>query len=339
MKKYAFFIGIDMSKKWFDASLTIDGEKEQMPHKRFDNNTSGFKALICWLASQSKKMKTQGSWLFCMEHTGVYTLPLCVFLQQQSHDFILESGLRIKRSLGIRRGKTDKADSKDIALYVYLNANKLKTSQLAAEELMHLKNLLSYRARLVKQRVALKTSSGEYKGYMPKEYTLPIIEQDSRELISFLTVKIQAAEKQMKLIVDENPELKKLYDLCVSVKGIGSIIAITLLVFTNGFKAFDNARKFACYIGIAPFARQSGSRLNIEAKVSKLAYTKIKTLIGNGVNSAIRYDKELRLYYERRLAEGKSKYKVINAVKNKIIGRVFATVKRGTPYVELFNYT
>ncbi len=44
-------------------------------------------------------------------------------------------------------------------------------------------------------------------------------------------------------------------------------------------------------------------------------------------------DPQLRLYYQRKVGEGKSKMSVLNAVRNKLIHRMFATVKRGTPYV------
>lgn len=338
MKNYVLFIGIDISKKWFDASLTVNGLKEQMAHKRLANTSDGFEKLIGWIHSKAQALGLNGPWLICLEHTGIYTLPLCVFLQEHSFDFVLESALRIKRSLGIRRGKNDKADSKDIALYLYLNAKRVKVSKLPASDLMILKNLLSHRARLVKQRAGFKGTKDEYTDYMPKAFYSAIIEQDTEELIQVLSRKIRAVEKQIRQIIKQNEELKRLYDLACSVKGIGFIIATTLLVYTNGFQAFDNAKKFACYIGIAPFAKQSGSSLNSNAKVSKLGYRKIKALIGNGVNAAIRNDKELKLYYKRKIAEGKNKYKVLNAVKNKLISRVFATVKRGTPYVELFNY-
>jgi len=110
MKKYVLFIGIDMSKKWFDASLTVDGAKELMLHKQFSNNLKGFQALIYWISRQQQALGCQGAYLFCLEHTGIYTLPLCVFLEEHGFDYCLESALRIKRSLGIRRGKSDKAD-------------------------------------------------------------------------------------------------------------------------------------------------------------------------------------------------------------------------------------
>ncbi len=54
--------------------------------------------------------------------------------------------------------------------------------------------------------------------------------------------------------------------------------------------------------------------------------------------SAIQYDSELRVYYKRKLTEGKDKMLAINNVRNKLIARTFALVKRGTPYVVLQNY-
>lgn len=339
MKKHSLFIGIDMSKKWFDAALTVNGEQPQMKHKRFDNTPKGFTKLFSWIKNQAKLAGAGGQWLFCMEHTGVYTLPLCAYLEDQELDYVLESGLRIKRSLGIRRGKSDKADSKDIAEYVYTRSKSLKINKIQAVDLVRLKDLLSFRSRLVKQRTMLKSSSKEYKAFKPEQYLSEMIIADSRDLIGVLNEKIKKVEKELKRIVDENEELKKLYKLVASVKGVGFIISITMLVYTNGFKAFDNARKFATYISIAPFAKTSGTSTNIAAKISQLGYKKIKALISNAVATAIQYDKGLKAYYERKIEQGKNKYSVQNAVKNKIIHRVFAVVKRGTPYVDLHNYT
>ncbi len=138
-------------------------------------------------------------------------------------------------------------------------------------------------------------------------------------------------------LVENDPELKKLHTLVTSVKGVGLIISIALLVYTNSFKAFDSSRKFACYIAIAPFSKQSGISQKTPARVSKTGYTKIKALLGNGVNSAIMHDKQLKAYFKRKVGEGKKESAVRNAIKNKLIARVFAVVKRGTPFVEL-NY-
>ena len=54
--------------------------------------------------------------------------------------------------------------------------------------------------------------------------------------------------------------------------------------------------------------------------------------------SVIQHDSELKLYYQKKLAEGKDKMLAINNVRNKLIARAFTVVKRGTPYVVLQNH-
>lgn len=338
MKKYELFIGIDISKNWIDAAFTQDGIKKSMPHKQYPNTVKGYKALLAWLMKMYPLATTDGKLLFCMEHTGVYSIPLCSFLQDQGIDYVLESALRIKRSIGIQRGKNDKADSKAIARYAYLFQKELKISQLPSKSLMKLKHLLSFRARLLKRLNSLKATAKEMAKFVLNDTAIDFVVAETNEVVSMIKAKIKKVELLMDEIVAGDPELKRLFDLVTSVKGIGRINALQLIIHTNCFTAFSCWRKFACYIGIAPFQHQSGSSLKRPARVSKLGHKKLKTLVSSGVMAAIRHDKELKNYYERKLAEGKSKFKVINAVKNKLISRVFAVVKRGTPYVEILSY-
>ena len=53
--------------------------------------------------------------------------------------------------------------------------------------------------------------------------------------------------------------------------------------------------------------------------------------------SAIRMKGELQIYYKRKVAEGKNKMAVINAVRAKLIARMFAIVKRNQSYQK--NYS
>lgn len=338
MKKYVLFIGIDISKYWIDVALSVDGEKKQMLHRRFANQSKGFNKMLNWLLKSAQHLDLSGCWLFCMEHTGVYTMPLCCFLQEQGFDYVLDSALRIKRSLGIKRGKDDKADAKDIAYYVYIHHKQLKISTLPTRELIDLKNLLSYRDRLLKQLHSIKVAAKETQDFIKQNEVTDWMVADSQDLIAILQSKIKRVEAQMRALVKQNLEIKKVFDLATSVKGIGLINALQIIVHTNCFKAFESARQFACYIGIAPFHKKSGNSLNIAAKVSPLGHKKLKALLTNSMLSAIQNDKELKAYYERKVAQGKIKYKVFNAVKNKLIARVFATVKRGTPFIEIHNY-
>ena len=124
----------------------------------------------------------------------------------------------------------------------------------------------------------------------------------------------------------------------VSVKGVGLVLASNFLASTNCFTAFKNSRKFACYAGIAPFEKQSGTSLNSKSRVSHYANKRLKSLLHLSATSAIQADPELKAYYQKRVKSGKSKMSTLNIVRNKIVNRIFAVVSRGTPYVPLYQH-
>ena len=148
MRNYLESLGLDISKLHFDAVL-----HQKKLHRQFENNQSGFKALSKWI----KNMKY--SWndiLVCFENTGYYSLDISYYLHSNNIDYIQEHGLQIKRSIGFRRGKSDKADAFDIAFYCWQNRSTAKLSSPPTKLLSKLKQLNRSRDILIKQRVALK---------------------------------------------------------------------------------------------------------------------------------------------------------------------------------------
>lgn len=51
--------------------------------------------------------------------------------------------------------------------------------------------------------------------------------------------------------------------------------------------------------------------------------------------NAIRYDAGLKQYYERKVAEGKNRMSVLNAVKSKLLARVVSCVNNQKMYVRI----
>jgi len=72
--------------------------------------------------------------------------------------------------------------------------------------------------------------------------------------------------------------------------------------------------------------------------VSHLANKKIKTLLNMCAISSIQYNPEMKLFYNRRVDQGKNQMSTINIIRNKLIARIFAAVKRKTPYVDVLKY-
>ena len=112
-----------------------------------------------------------------------------------------------------------------------------------------------------------------------------------------------------------------------SIRGIGPVTAVALMVYTKGFTAFENGKQLACYCGVVPFTKSSGTSVRYRSTVSPFANKKLKRLLHLCAMSAIQNDVEMKRYFERRVQEGKNKMSVINAVRNKLVHRVFAVIR------------
>jgi len=328
--KFKEALGIDVSKNTIDVMLHLDSNYHQ-----FNNTVKGFKEMLKWQKKLTGLPINQV--LICFEHTGLYSLPLAVFLSEQKISFCMESALHIKRSLGLVRGKNDKVDAKRIAAYAYLRREQLKDFILPSKGVLKLQKLLSLRERMVKQRAGYIGSMKEYK-CMLKQKDYESLFTVHQKMVHYLSKQIDAIEKEITELIGADEKMSVLYQLMISIKGVGLILASNLLVVTNCFMGFTDSRKFACYAGIAPFEKQSGSSLNIKSRVSHFANKRIKTLLNLSASSAIQCDPELKLYYKRRVESGKSKMSTLNIVRNKIVHRIFAVVKRRTPYVTLYQH-
>jgi len=323
-------IGIDISKLTFDVRI----HSSQVYHQ-FENSIKGFEKLLKWTYKNSSFSKEYI--LFVFEHTGLYSHQLSVFLTQKEIAYSLVPGLEIKRSLGIVRGKDDKVDATKIALYGYRLRDEISTYKLPENQLISLKRLLSLRERLVKQRAGFKSSLKEQKRVLISKENLILLRTQER-MIHYLSKQIKDVEKEMKFIIAGDDNLKQQFKLITSITGVGSQTALFIIAYTHGFSRFDNSRKFASYCGIAPFPNSSGTSIRGKTKVSNLANKKIKSLLDLSAKSAIQHNYEMKIYYNKRIEIGKNKMSTINIVRNKLLSRIFAVVKRGAPYVNLMKY-
>jgi hypothetical protein len=92
---------------------------------------------------------------------------------------------------------------------------------------------------------------------------------------------------------------------------------------------------------VAPFDHTSGTSVRGKTQVSKICRTQQKAELSMAARSAVVHDPGLKRYYQRKMKEkggGKDAHGVVlNAVKFKLILRMFAVVKSGQPY-KVLNY-
>lgn len=327
MKQYRYFFGVDISKKTVDITLL---HLQQTTHKQFANDNSGMKQLLDWL----KELDTNYSEaLFCMESTGLYCFTLTQFLTEKGIDVWVEHAMRIKRATALERGKNDKVDSKRIATYCSKNLDRLMLWKPMDTTVDKIKHLASLRERLVETQKRLITPIDEFEE-AGNPAMAKMLRKTIKKSIDAIDSDLKSVEAKIIEIVDGDENLKKLYKIITSVVGIGLVTAINLIVHTNGFKMMNDARKLACFCGVAPFEYSSGTSVRGKTKVHSMANKKIKSNLHMASMAAVKFDPELKTYYERKVAEGKNKMSVLNAVKNKLLARVVACVNNQKEYVK-----
>jgi transposase len=334
MKK--IFIGIDFSKKTFDATMiqVIGEEKETRQYAKFDNHKKGFKKFFRW-AKKGAKDVPYTDWLLCGENTGLYSIPMAEWAYEQGIFIWIENALSIKRSLGLVRGKNDQLDSARIAEYAMEKRKKARRWHPLSKSLKGLKRLLLRRDSIDQCRRKLLNIIQEEREVLGHDETIDYIYnrvKDITDQLKELTAEIKQKMKDMALA---DPELATNYNIIDSFKGIGVINAVTLLVYTNNFKDVPTANKLATMYGVAPFGEDSGDTIHKEPHVSHYANKWLKAQITNAAKSAVIWNDKITAYFLRLTKTEKKPYGVaMNNVKSKILHIVFTMVKNQ----EVFDY-
>lgn len=325
--KVPYIIGADVSKKTIDFTAHANGS-----YLKITNGLAGFEQLIEWLSSQTTLDKAR----VVMEHTGLYSYQLEEFLHSHQIGFSKVSGLAIKKSMGMVRGKSDKQDAKRIARYGFEKTDQLCPAKPVSKSMQRLQRLDGLREKLVRHRASLITAVKEMQQTLELKRTDTLVATQIN-LIKCYDTQIQKVEHDIQLEIQSQPQITQNYEILQSIIGVGKVLACTTIIKTENFTRFANARKYACFCGTAPFENSSGTSIRKRTRVSHMADKRMKTLLDLGAKSAIQHDKELKEYYQRRIQSGKSKMSTINVVRNKIIYRMFAVIKRQTPYQSTIN--
>ena len=319
MYKYSEFYGVDISKDVFDV-MNSKGQ-----HIQLSNDESGFKKLVKAIESDS---------LVVMEATGYYHYCLAQYLYQKGYFVSVVNPLSVKRFIQMKlsKVKTDKSDAKAICEYAISNEVPLYTAKDKSQaECLQLIRLID---TYLKHRTAVKNK-------IHGEKTLAI---PSKVVYRSLNRSLKSIDKEIKVLETRLTELVKEHQqtqitLLKSIPGMGMKTALMLIVMSDGFNRFENAKQLCSYAGITPTIRESGSSVRGRSRISKMGNKKLRNLLFMCSFSACKHNKSCREIYERIISKGKSKKLALIAVSNKLLKQAFAIAKSGLPYDENFVST
>jgi transposase len=337
-KNTCFFLGIDVSKAWFDACLMplVDHQKQPFVNHRFNNDPKGMTAFGKWL--HKNKVSFDENTLAVIENTGLYHRLLWHYCSGHNLPLHIGNAAHIKWSFGITRAKNDRIDSERLCLYAYRHRDELKASPVLDAGLLELKDLLRSRQRLLSQLRSTQVYLKELgrSSALPPEVIKDIL-QAHKAALQGLARSLELIEQQIKEKVSSRKEIKENYKLLRSVPGIGHITAVYLIGCTTNFAGDRTGKQLASYAGVVPFEQNSGSSIKSRGKVHKMANKELKKLLHMCAVSSIRSKGEFKTYYDRKKGEGKHSMSILNAIRNKIVLRAVAVINRQEKYTDKYK--
>jgi transposase len=192
-----------------------------------------------------------------------------------------------------RIAKTDKIDAQDMAEFGEKIAPPL--SQIKPEKLMKLSDLLTTRT----QCTDMSTMQKNRLQRMPKHVHKPI-----KAVLKALEKEIVWIDAQLDKLVSELPEWKARVELLMSAKGVGKVLAYTLLSELPELGKL-NKKEVAALVGVAPMNRDSGQYRG--KRFIRGGRAKVRTVLFVSMMSAIQCHPKLKPMYEKLVNAGKPK--------------------------------
>ncbi len=278
------------------------------------------------------------SCLLCMEHSGYCGAPLLNALGSTVGTNIwLENALHIKRSIGLQRGRSDKVDAGRIAAYCLGFQRKARLWEPVPASMERLGLLLSHRDRMVKSLMSLRNTLKEEAGFVPDEIHGEMVGLSTPAIVALESV-VKGFDTKIEELLKKDPALSRQAEIVQSLPGFGPVVAPRIIEVTRGFARLTDPRAFACYAGVAPFEHSSGTSIRGRARVSHLANKDIKKMLHLAALVTIRKGNIMHGFYQRKVAEGKNKMSVINAVRNKLVHILLACIKNDTTYQKNYQH-
>ncbi len=303
-------VGIDTGQVMLDVYVRPLGEFQS-----FENNVKGIRAAIRFIRKfEPDRVLIEATGrlemaFFCAAHkTG---LPVCVCNPIQVRKFAQSCG---------RLAKTDKLDAQDIAYYG--ETMKPNLSRLKPEKLRLLSDLLTVRS----QCLDMSTMQKNRLQRMPKTVQKPI-----RNVLNSIAKEIVRIDQQLDQLVAEIPHYQERVDQLTSAKGVGKVLAYTLLSDLPELGNL-NRKEIAALVGVAPMNRDSGKHKG-KRKI-RAGRHKVRTVLFVSMLSAIQCHPKLKPMYQRLVAAGKPKKVAIIACMRKQLIILNTMVKNGTYWDE-----
>ncbi len=268
------------------------------------------------------------------------------------HDIVARSAGRVVvanpmevKAIAHARIKTDKVDAYTLARL--LQADFLPEVVLPDASTWALRQLVSHRRLLVKQRIAIKNTirstlnrrlipqpegdpfSRKARRWM-RSLELPPTERfllhNSLDLLEAIDERIAAADAELLAAARVEEQAR----LLMTIPGVGVHVALGLLAAIGDIHRFPSPEKLSAYLGLVPRVSQSAGRCH-HGRITKAGSTHVRSLVVEAAQSLARSPSPLATTYWR-VRRKRGHNVAVTALARKLVVVAWHLLQKGEPY-------
>lgn len=328
------YLGLDLHGK-YSVAVVLDSRGEQVSEARIPNDPEAYRGLLRELSSEPVRavLESTGNWHW------LYDL-----LEAEGIETKLAHPAKVK-AIADAKLKNDRIDARILAHL--LRTDLLPESYVPPREVRALRELVRYRASLVRNQTRLKNRirwllakrnlkleartllSGAGRAELEN---LPLEARARRELdqslglLDHLEECIGELNREIRNEATADEEAR----LLMSVPGIGYYLALLILAEIGDVRRFPSARKLASYAGLVPTTRSSGGH-TYHGRITKQGSVWLRWAMVQAVIHTVRKPGPIQRFYRKQLRrKGRNVARV--AAARKLLTHVYWVLKNREPY-------
>jgi transposase len=313
--------GIDIANETFDIQKRCG---DALTHRTFCSTRSGYQQAIAWLRGGSKRVRV------CLEATGIYHLQLALALDRAADLELMVLNPKAARRFAeaqMVRGKTDKVDAR--VLLHFLECMPFKPWSAPEEQWLVLQSMAHRLAQLTKERARERSRlhASERAGPHTRE-----AQHDIRVHLRYLERRYLKLEVKAMALMHQHEAMAEDLQLVDTIPGFAATGALQVLAEVGVLSDELQPQQWVAQAGLDPKPNESGTSVHAPRHISKHGNPKLRAALFYPAMSACRCDPNVRAFYEKLLARGKSKRAAQTAVMRKLLHSIWGILKHRQPW-------
>lgn len=310
------YIGIDISKDYLSVAIK-DGESWM--NQEIPNTPGAIDEFFCSI--------DRGAIWVIFEATGTYGSKLANYLSRHSIPFTRISPQQSKGFLQAKQryNHNDASDARALAEYGYqLKPQATKPVDEKTEQLRQVRQALR---QLHQQEQMVRN---QLHAFQQQAVQNPAVNDVYQQQLAHLAIQIKQLKEQLCTLTAG--EIDQMAKKITTINGIGMQTAREIIIATNGFKNFCNAKQAPKFVGLTPDTKQSGKSVRIKSRISRRGDPAVRQTLYMAALTASRYNLACQALYLRLKQKGKSTKVALVAVAHKLLRQAFAVINSGQDF-------